>query len=199
MSLGLLRKASQAILGRKKNSDGPHSGVPPHHTQDIQNNENCSRNTIPLPASSSDIPRKILAFRTITATLSKIQKQEFQIKQVTHLAPTERHDLKILNAFSTVAVIHNEVVAAVASNFANELQVIACTQTLISKGPLITPPQAGLVSTFWNLLAAQNSRRSDDPYLHCPVGEPTITNAEDLADYKFVDDETLKKHINEHW
>jgi hypothetical protein len=131
----ILRKVSQIF--QSKNSDSPHS----HGQQDIPNNNNPSRDSIPLPTSPlKDIPRNILAFRTITKLLSEIrQEREFQVSySEAKLLPRDCLELKLSNAFSTIAVIEHDV-AVVTKCTRKMLKVIACTQISINEDPLITP------------------------------------------------------------
>jgi hypothetical protein len=189
----ILRKASQIL--RRKNSDSPHSHVQAQHTQDIPNNNNPSRDTPPtvplLTSPSQEIPRNILAFRTITKLLSQIQQErEFQVLYTEPtLSSKDRLELRLSNAFSTVAVIEHEVIAVVTKPTRESLQVTACTQTSINQGPLITPLPSGALSQAWHLLVNQNYRR----------GEPTISEARILAGIDFLDDEMLNLHVDEYW
>jgi len=188
----IFRKASQIF--RINNSDSPHSQA--QHTQDISNSNDPPHNTplsISLPTSpSKDIPRNILAFHTITKLLSQIQQERvFQVSQPEpKLQRQERLELKISNAFSTLAVIEHEVVAVVTKRTPEVLNIIACTQTSISEDPFIAPS---------HLLVTQNYHRSGaQPAIH-PTREPTIADARILAGIDLVDDETLKHQVDEHW
>src|SRR5271154_369416 len=132
----VLRAVSQ-VFGRK-DSDGPRSYVQPQHMHNIPNNNNPSHNQpIPFPTSPiPDVPRNILAFCTITKLLSQIQQE--RVFQVSHsetkrLPPEERLELKLSNAFSTIAVTDHEVVAVVTECTPETLNVIACAQTSINE------------------------------------------------------------------
>jgi hypothetical protein len=199
----ILRKASQIL--RRKNSDSPHSHVQAQHTQDIPNNNNPSRDTPPtvplLTSPSQEIPRNILAFRTITKLLSQIQQErEFQVLYTEPTLPSkDRLELRLSNAFSTVAVIEHEVIAVVTKPTHESLQVTACTQTSINQGPLITPLPSGALSQAWHLLVNQNYRRGGAKTGIHPTGEPTISEARILAGIDFLDDEMLNLHVDEYW
>ena len=147
------------------------------------------------------IPRNILAFRTITKLLSLIQQE--RVFEVSYsrgiLLPEDRLELKLTNAFSTLAVIEHEVVAVVTKHTRELLQVIACTQTSINQGPLTTPLPSGPMSQVWHLLFTQNYRRSDAETAIHSTAEATISEAKILAGIDFDDDRTLKLYVDEYW
>jgi|SRR5271169_2238922 len=174
--------------------------------QDIPNNNDPSHNpSILFPISPfQDIPRNILAFRTITKLLSQIQQERaFQVShsEATRRLPEERLELKLSNAFSTVAVIEHEVVAVVTKRTSETLNVIACTQTSgsINETPITPSLPSGLVSQVWHILVTQNYRRNDPQPAILPTGEPTLSDARILAGVDLVDDETLKLQVDEYW
>jgi hypothetical protein len=196
----ILRKASEIFTNRGKNSDEPHSGVQAQHTQDILNN-NPPGDTPPSIPRTTDplkhIPRNILAFRTITTLLEQIQQErKFQVLPSKKHPQPDRQELKISNAFSTIAVIDHEVVAIVTKRTSEVLAITACTQPPANESPVITPSQPGLTSQIWHLLVTQNYRRNDEGNL--PVGEPTIDDAMSLANLELADD-ALKQWVDECW
>jgi len=199
----MLRKVSQ--LFQSKNSDSPRRRVQAQHTQDIPNNNNPSRDTPPsLPPTcpSEHIPRNILAFRTITKLLSQIQQEKaFQVSRLEAKLPQphQRLELRLSNAFSTVAVIEHEVVAVVTKRAEESLQVIACTQTSINQGLLTTPLPPRPLSQVWHLLFTQNDHRSDAETAIHSTAEATISEAKILAGIDFDDDRTLKLYVDEYW
>ena len=117
--------------------------------------------------------------------------------------PEERKELLLSNAFSTVAVIDNEVVAVVSRGIPGPtLEVIAST----TKNPIITPPSTGVLSRVLQVMFTKNYAWSpiSDPRVDTVTleqSEPTISDARDLAGMDLVglDDEELKKHVDEHW
>ena len=152
---------------RSKDSDIPHSP------------------TFPL----EDIPRNILAFRTISKLLSQIQQEHlFQDTHPKELLPVERLELKLSNAFSTLAVIEHEVVAVVTKRTEEVLEVTACPQTLTNQDPATS---SGIFAPFWHLLFAQNYRRSSSQLAILSTGEPTISDAMTLASMDSIDGEAL--------
>ena len=199
MPKNILRKVSRVFQTNSVNSDI-------QHTQDIPSNTltNPSTPPVPLPPSSTEIPKNILAFRTITLLLSKIQQERaFQYSQPT-LTPPERKELKLSNAFSTIAVIHDEIVAVVSKRTPDRtIEVIASAQSSepINVDPLITPSPTGLVSQVWNFLVTQNYRWGGlvtRPFI-APPREPTFSNANHQTDLNFDDDVKLKLYVDEYW
>ncbi len=199
----MLRKVSQ--LFQSKNSDSPHRRVQAQHTQVIPNNNNPSRDTspsIPPTCPPEDIPRNILAFRTITKLLSQIQQEQaFQVSrsEARLSEPHERLELRLSNAFATIAVVEHEIVAVVTKRTRESLKVIACPQTPINDGPPITPLPSAFLSQIWHLLVTQNYRRSDLQPAILSTGEPTIDDVRIVTGIDLDDDEKLKLHVDEHW
>ena len=75
----------------------------------------------------------ILAFRTITTILAKIQqKSSISNNKLSPNSDAERQELSILNAFATVTVMDDEKVAVVANrhpeNLNGEFEILACQQ-----------------------------------------------------------------------
>ena len=196
----ILRKAS-GIFNRGKNSDEPHSGVQARHTQDISNNNPPSGAPPGVPRTtdeSKEIPKSILAFRTITTLLEQLQQErKFQVIPSKRQPQPDRLELKISNAFSTIAVMDNEVVAIVMKHTSEVLEITACTQAPAIGVPTITPPQPGLRSQIWHLLITHNYRR-DNNEENLPVGKPIISDAGTLAALELPDNE-LKSWVDEYW
>ena len=109
--LGLLRKASSILL-----KDTSSAG-----TRDA--NDTCD--------SPCDIPQNILAFRTITTLLAKIQQERpiaySNASDRRDISPEKKQELKISNAFANLAVTNTDVVALVSKNLGDRLEVIACS------------------------------------------------------------------------
>ncbi len=199
----MLRKVSQ--LFQSKNSDSPRRRVQAQHTQDIPNKNNPSRDTPPSrpPTCPSErIPRNILAFRTITKLLSQIQQEKaFQVSRLEAKLPQhpERLELRLSNAFATIAVIEHEIVAVVTKRTPESLKVFACPQTPINDGPPITQLPSRLLSQIWHLLITQNYRRSDLQPAILSTREPTIDDVRIVTDIDLDDDKKLKLYVDEHW
>jgi hypothetical protein len=163
-------------------------------TEDIPNNNNPSFDAPP----TQDIPRNILAFRTITKLLSRIQ-------QLRELPPTieetklhsadDRQKLRLSIAFATIAVIDAEVVA-IATNLTNgSLDICASAQTSINQAPLNTP-SLSVLSRVWQFFFTQNYR--DDGRQPTRL-EPTIGEAGTLSALESIDDERLKDYVYQYW
>ena len=199
----ILRKAS-GLFNRGKNGDEPHSDVQAQHTQGILNN-NPPGDTPPsnprTTGESKDIPKNILAFRTITTLLERIQQErKFKVFPPKKHPQPDRLELKISNAFSTIAVMDNEIVAIVTKRTPEVLKITACTQTPANEDPVITPTQPGLTSQIWHLLVTQNYRwDGEDETIKHPIGKPAIDDAKTLADLRFADDDALKRWVDKYW
>ena len=203
----ILRKVPQIF---KFQSDSPHSDVPAQHTQDISNNTATNPScytppSIPLPASpSTDIPKNILAFCTITVLLSKIQQERaFRVSsRVPLLAAQDRQQLKLSNAFSTLAVIKDEVVAVV-SKFDSDKSLgllASINQNATNENLPIASSPKGLLSKVWNILFTKNycwSGSDPRPTTISSSKEPTISDAG--VGMNFVDDEQVKQYVDNHW
>ena len=123
---------------------------------------------MPSSQSPNDIPRNILAFRTITTMLGLIQQERpFKISDLKIPAEHDR-ELKITSALANVAVAQHEIVAVATVHSAEELEVIACTQSSSDKP---SPSQSAIVRQppRWRFLFTKNPRR-DEAYIleNCP-------------------------------
>ena len=207
----LLRKVSQIF--RSDNRVSPHSDVPAQHTQDIPNNTvtnpSCSTPpSIPLPTSPSKdrMPRNILAFRTITVMLSKIQQgRAFQVSSLA-ARTLQRQELKISNAFSTVAVIDDEIVAVVSKPLSPDQKVdVIVSQNSIndsindSEYPLTPSPQ-GRKSKFWAFFTPNYTWDPETNPRPLEIFSPVAPTISDVgAGVDLVGDETIKLYVDEHW
>ena len=115
-------------------------------------------------APSEGIPQNILAFRTITTLLQIIQQEQpFKIiEDERKLSDSDRRELKLSSAFSTVAVANHEVVAIVAKQCPGKLEVMACNYDDSTNQQTIEPPQPSSNFTFsFAALFTKNFRRDD--------------------------------------
>jgi hypothetical protein len=129
----------------------------------------------PLP-TSTDIPRNILAFRTITKLLAKIQQdQSFQVSSECKLSPgsSEHQELLICNAFATISNMHNDVVAVVTKQIP--------------------------MSRTWDILVTRNDVFGDKKPDIVEPQDPTIGDARILAEMDLVEDEALERFVDEYW
>jgi hypothetical protein len=190
---GLLHKASTLFDKMKTSSTSGNADI----RLDYSSNSILSHDALP-----EVIPDNILAFRTITTLLEKIQQQRpFKLMDGSdgaHLSKPETQELKLTTAFSTVAVTDHNVVAVVAKRCLGNLEVIACTSLSHDENQPIPQPQPS--STIFRipyLLVTQNFRRGD-PRPEKQDRIPTITETEippGLED----GDQGLKQYLERRW
>lgn len=155
------------------------------------------------PASSTPIPDNILAFRTITSILSQIQQEmPFTVSNPKQgmLSREERYQLRLLNAFSIMAVIDHQIVAAILKrNLSDRQEVILSVNSSLNRVRLTHKPQpppppttlvsqmAGLYETasrqvslfVERLTLVQNNRRDDkNDASRTPFSIPTIPDVQ---------------------
>ncbi len=158
----------------------------------------------PDDSQPDDIPRNILAFRTITTLLSQIQREQpFRIPKsdTVQLDHEELRELGIANAFSTVAVIDNETVAIVANRDSEMLEIVASIQSPSDNLEIETSDS---LSEAFNQklqsLGITNNPGSNYPQsITLPSGGSVITDAKVLAGLDLVDDEAIKLYVQAHW
>lgn len=158
MPFRLLHKTSQPhnIIARDQQAKGSSNSnicVPP--------SSNDSSNTSYDP-SSDDIPKNILAFRSITMLLDYVRERRYNALEDEHqLSHDERRELRICTAFSTIAVINHEVVAVVASRHHGKLEVMVCANISDDQNQQLIQPQApGKLQSLLQYLFTQNYRLS---------------------------------------
>lgn len=157
--------------------------------------------SIPRNPPLEPIPKNILAFRTITHLLSAIQQnREFQATAPSAQPDVnQRQELKLTNAFSTVAVIEREIVAVVTKRASAKLEVVATIQPSdVGNPPTPSVPPSNYKKTILDFIFTQNPRRDDAVSATSQTG-PTITDAMSLADFDLDDDEAIKKYAEECW
>ena len=120
----------------------------------------------------NDIPRNILAFRTITRMLASIQQERpFQFSlDNSKISGAQHRELKISNAFANLAVAEHNVIAVATVQSPDELNVVACSHSDSNdESPPSTSPNTQ--SRCWNFFFASNPRREqrDDALKNCPV------------------------------
>jgi hypothetical protein len=203
MANSLFSRVSQIFWSYDGNNSQNH--VQDQRTQGALSNATASSDSlpsIPLP-TSTDIPRNILAFRTITTLLAKIQQeQSFQVSSKERLSrqSSERQELLVSNAFATIANMDKDVVAVVTKHTSGQiLEVVVCTsETPINEEALITSPPPTLVSQVWHFVT--KSHRWDDKKPAIVLPEyPAICDARILAAMDSVEDEALERFVDEYW
>ena len=143
-------------------------------------------------SSSITVPEHILAFRTISSLLSKIQQSDASptIDDLVEKGSYEHQELKILSALASALVMDHEVVAVASKHVSGEeggLEVIINTHTNES---LLNSPQPSTLQNIVRYLFGKNPRRENTTTTTGPVlMEPT-------APLNF---ESVEKWINEFW
>jgi hypothetical protein len=206
MAHSLFRKVSQIFRSNDGNILQSHVQDQRTLAQGALSNATAPCDSPPIVpfSTSTDIPRNILAFRTITKLLAKIQQeQSFQVssKERLPLQSAERQELLLSNAFSTVANMDNDVVAVVTRHTSGQIldDATCTTENFINEEPLITPPPSTLVSQVWHLVVTRNYCWDEiKPATILPV-DPVIGDARILAEIGLVEDEALKLIVDQYW
>ena len=138
----------------------------------------------------NDIPRNILAFRTITTMLHHIQQERpFKISD-SNIPDEHSQELKLSNALATVAVADHNVVAVAMVHSAEGLKVIACTQWSNNKGPL--SQSSTVLQHYWRLFFTKNPRRDEGQENDYPV----VVDAKAPPD---CDEAKVDAHVENCW
>jgi len=125
----------------------------------------------------NDIPRNILAFRTITTMLAHIQQErpfKFSLNN-SKISGAQQRELKISNAFANLAVTDYDVVAVATVQSPDELNIVACSSDSSDESPPSPSPSGPSPSRFWKFIFSKNPR--DDESNDCLV----VVDAEALA------------------
>jgi hypothetical protein len=154
----------------------------------LRRHYNDDSDAIPGPSNipSDDIPRNILAFRTITMMLSNLQPKQSSgpgdsgsdARTEYQLTSEDRREVRISDAMAHVAILDNEVVALATEFREDKMVVVACTSTAEDPSPpeLEKQPPKGYVDEIKSFLFVKNFRR-DDPPTDPVVKYPIITSA----------------------
>jgi hypothetical protein len=151
----------------------------------------------PLPTPPpKNVPRNILAFRTMTKLLSLIQQEQaFQVEWVD--PPLDDKELVLSTAFATIAVIEHEVIAVVTKRTYGKLEVI-CSAEIPPKALPPPPPPPW----YLNFFVTSNPRRDDPGSTNPLAGELAIGRADDagiVPDFDLDDDVALRRWLEEGW
>jgi hypothetical protein len=152
----------------------------------------------------NDIPRNILAFRTITTILARIQQEQpfnFSLKD-SEILQAQQQELNISNALANLAVADHDIVAVATVQSPEELNVVVCSHSdSIDQSPPSPSPNAS--SRFWNLsdwklIFSRNPRNDDDELKDLPV----VRDAEALTTKALAgldgDEAELRAHVESH-
>jgi hypothetical protein len=147
-----------------------------------------------------DVPREILAFRTITRLLGLIQAARTS-QNTGGPNSQQRLELKLTNALSTVAVIDHEVVAVV-NNRRSGVESGKVGLIAYVEPPNDTPPpeSSSLIPDLWKILFSQNFRRdSEDSNTPPSNGQPMIFSALHLSGLQSFNDQELGEYVRDCW
>ena len=160
-------------LRLKEQGEGPRNESQPTFVSGLQNSSGIN-NT----ASTSNVPRNILAFRTITTLLAQLPRST-PIEAVDNLETrimdsNARQQVKVSDAFAHLAVGEHDVTALTTNyGFPNDtkLRVVACTNNpLIGENlPIRTQPARVMAQVWhlmltWNVLRDEEESSSKDPH-----------------------------------
>ena len=113
----------------------------------------------------SSIPRNILAFRTITMMLAKIQPMQSFITKgdAYEVSAGTRREVRISNALACLATIDNDVVALTTKYTSDGITVLACVSIPEDLPKNLKPPQPeGYIDQIISFVLTKNPCK-DDP------------------------------------
>jgi hypothetical protein len=118
--------------------------------------------------------------------------------------PTELEELRLSNAFSTIAVIEHEIVAVVTRRTPQVLEVVACSTTSAKEESPKDVPPVSQEKFGWQLTVTFNPRRPNrgkpSPIpTASDIKEPTIRDTGNDVDPELLDDHKLRTHVDEYW
>jgi hypothetical protein len=154
-----LKKRMRSLWSRHNDDDVEHQHIP--------------SDTIPSNIPSS-IPRNILAFRTITMMLAKLQPKQSFITEgdAYEVSAGARREVRIFNALAHLATIDNDVVALTTKYTSDGITVLACVS--IPEDPPKKPPQPeGFIDQIISFVLMKNPCK-DDPSTST-VTDPIVT------------------------
>jgi hypothetical protein len=157
---------------------------------------------IPSHSLPNNIPRNILAFRTITTILAGIQQErpfKFSMKD-SEISPAQKDQLKISNALANLAVAEHDIVAVTTVLSPEELNVIACRNSDSNdESPSSSSPN-GLFQ-YWKLFFTKNPRRDEERDDESENG-PVVVDVKALTTKALAgldgDEAKLRAHVESH-
>jgi hypothetical protein len=172
------------------------------HYNDNDNQQILSNHTPPSDIPSnipSSIPRNILAFRTITMMLAKLQPKQTSESSPGRdrdasstdyeVSPQTRREVRISDAFAHLAIVNNEVIALVTEYSSDKMAIVACASTP-ENPPEKQPNPESYVGQCLKFLFSKNPRRDDpptDPVVTYPkiisTTQPEDMGSQTLRDY----------------
>jgi hypothetical protein len=211
----LLRKASNILkdkgtpLARDPNTrsdTSPNRSIPhnpSHNNPDADDTLECA--SVPY---ENILPQNILAFRTITTLLAKIQQDRPAVYSNaldrTDLTDSRRRELKISNALANLAIVDTDIVALVSklTNFSDGLEVVVCGNPDGDNDQTAKPSESP--PSIWDILFARNSPNLIGPLRPTDstarqARAPTIVAAVKPAGLKSDDAKEISRYIDEDW
>jgi hypothetical protein len=134
------------------------------------------------PSDISSIPRNILAFRTITMMLSKLQPRQTSSPDsdaFEHQVTAEaRREVRISDALAHLAIVEHEVIALATEFTPDGFTVVACASGTPEVPPELEkqPKPESYADQIYGFLFTKNPRR-DDPPANPVVTYPNIISA----------------------
>jgi hypothetical protein len=182
-----IRKAtSSRNLNKNKNKSS--RDTPPRDTSP----------SIPGNSQSNNIPNNILAFRTITTLLAMLQQERHSNRDDIK----ESVELKLSNAFSTLAVMNHDVVAIVSNYSPPDLSVLA-TRTADTKEVITSSALSSPEFQIFEFLTCRNNRKDEQHPTILGTSVPTIHDGKSLAQFAYAfpddDDEAIRQYADEYW
>ena len=148
------------------------------------------------------IPKNVLAFRTITTLLARIQQEkplEYSNIDTRAFSDANARELRLSTAFANVANTEHDVIA-IATNLSldNKLEVIASTNRDNNDELIDRLPSTSMISDVWKLLFSSNPRSDDKnghtredqiPYITHPVAPPGVIPGDPATLTNYIDNE----------
>ena len=184
----LLHKARSRVFSTFSDSK---SGVSPNNTPVAENAS--------IPPGG--IPKNVLAFRTITTLLAKIQQEKpvlYTNLDQLDLSSDKANELRISTVFANVANTDVDVIAIATTLSMNKVKVIACTNR-DNSDELVDRSPPSMISDIWRILFSSNPLSNDN---NGHTGEdqiPYMAHTAALLGMKPDDPETLKNYIKNEW
>jgi hypothetical protein len=194
----IIRKVKSVLVLQSDQAGTSNSSIPPTGNNTLNDNPVANN----APNSPHEIPKNILAFRTITTLLAKIQQENPVFCNETERFPEganiDKETLEISTALANLAVTKDAIVAVATNLSTNNLQVVACTNSNADSREFdhSGKPSRDSIFSSWKLILSPNTRKDDPP---SNTQHPTIVKTAIPSGVDPKDDETLLHYIKETW
>jgi hypothetical protein len=188
-----------------QNVKGKSASIPSGGNSDVSPNDTSGR-TVPISINASNspdyIPHNILAFRTITTLLGKIQQENSpKFADTGTTTEAEKKELRLSTAFANLANTDIEVIAIATSNSVDEIEVIVSTSQDNDGLTKICSPPIKITDLIWRMIFSSNARRDDTTTVTAGhhrdyplIAQPAIPQSVKDHDLK-----TLQNYIEKEW